>query len=107
MSVEAIFQINLIKKLQMMFPNGFILKNDPTEYQGIPDILILVGDRWAMLEVKREVSAEIQPNQEFYVDMFNRMSFAAFIYPENEEEVLRALQSALGTSREARLSKSQ
>lgn len=95
MKLERAYQKRLIKDLQKMFPQCFIMKNDPAETQGIPDILILFGPRWAMLEIKRFDGAEQQPNQYFYVDMFNEMSFAAFIWPENEEEVLDALQSAL------------
>lgn len=104
MKSEAAYQARLIKKLQAIFPSGFILKNDPTEYQGIPDILILVGSRWAMLEIKLSPTAEVQPNQEYYVDMFNRMSFASFICPETEEQVLYDLQSTLGAVRQARVS---
>lgn len=96
---EVAYQNRLIKKLQVMFPGCFILKNDPSENQGIPDILILFGDQWAMLEVKISERFSIQPNQCYYIDMFDRMSFAAFIYPQNEEEVLHALQSTLGVSR--------
>lgn len=96
---EAIYQAKLIDKLQAMFPTGFIIKTDPMECQGIPDILLLVGDRWAMLEVKRCENAESRPNQPYYVSMFDRMSFASFIYPENEEQVLHELQSALRARR--------
>ncbi len=99
MRSEAAYQAKLIKKLQVIFPSGFILKNDPTEYQGIPDILILVGPRWAMLELKLSSTSEIQPNQAHYVEMFNSMSFASFICPENEAEVLFALQQSLGADR--------
>jgi len=100
---EAAYQAKLIKKLQAIFPEAFILKNDPDEYQGVPDILILFGCQWAMLEVKRSADAPIQPNQEYYVDMFDHMSFAAFIYPENEEQVLDELQSTLGTRGQTRV----
>jgi hypothetical protein len=93
---EAAYQGKLIKKLQIMFPGCFILKNDPSENQGIPDILILWGNSWAMLEVKKSRIASDQPNQSYFVDMFNEMSFAAFINPQNEEMVLDALQSAFG-----------
>lgn len=96
---EAAYQAKLMDRLQALFPNSFIIRNDPNEYQGIPDILLLVGDRWAMLEVKAAESSPSRPNQPYYVSMFDRMSFAAFIYPENEEEVLRDLQSSLGSRR--------
>lgn len=96
---EAAYQARLIKKIQSIFPDCFILKNDPDEYQGVPDLLILYGDQWAMLEVKRSANESIQPNQEYYISMFDFMSFAAFIYPENEEMVLDELQSAFGYRR--------
>jgi hypothetical protein len=74
--------------------------------QGVPDLLVLFEKRWAMLEVKRNTSVEVQPNQTYYVDLFNTMSFAAFIYPEIEEEILHALQSTLDPFGAARLSQS-
>lgn len=96
MRSEAAYQAKLIKKLQVMFPGCYIFKNDPAELQGVPDILMLFGDRWSMLETKRSVSAPIQPNQEYYVDLFNSMSFASFISPEVEEQVLNDLQQSFG-----------
>jgi len=99
MRSESVYQAKLIKKIQVMFPGCFILKNDPQSTQGIPDILILFGDQWAMLEIKLSARAHEQPNQDYYVNLFNEMSFAKFINPENEEEVLYDLQSALGVKR--------
>lgn len=101
---ESTFQRRVINTLTEMFPGCYIIKNDPRERQGVPDVLILFGKRWAMLEFKRATKAERQPNQEYYVEEFGRMSFAAFIHPENEEEVLLGLQSALGLRRPARIS---
>lgn len=92
---ESNFQKDLIKKLKTMFPTSIVLKNDPTYIQGIPDLLILHNDKWAALECKRSQDASARPNQSYYVDKMNNMSYAAFIYPENETEVLNEIQSAL------------
>lgn len=93
---EATYQRELIKRIERRLPGCVIVKNNPDELQGIPDLLILHGTHWAMLEVKLSRDADIQPNQPYYVDKFNEMSFSAFIYPEVEEEVLNALQSTFG-----------
>ena len=93
--LERDFQAKLIKELKVMFKGCIIVKNDPNYIQGIPDLLILYNDRWAALEVKKSEHAHHQPNQEYYVDLMDQMSFAAFIYPENEEEILYELQQAL------------
>lgn len=96
MKKEAQFQANLKKKLYDMFPGCIVMKNDPTYIQGIPDLTVLWKDKWALLECKRESEARKRPNQQYYVDKARQMSFAAFIYPENEEEVLHDLQQAFG-----------
>lgn len=93
--LERDFQSKLIKELKVMFKGCIIIKNDPNYIQGIPDLLILYNDRWAALEVKKSEHAHHQPNQEYYVDLMDQMSFAAFIYPENKEEILYELQQAL------------
>lgn len=93
--LERDFQAKLIKELKIMFKGCIIVKNDPNYIQGIPDLLILYNDRWAALEVKKSEHAHHQPNQEYYVDLMDQMSFAAFIYPENKEEILYELQQAL------------
>ena len=93
--LERDYQARLIKKLERLFPGCVILKNDPEYRQGIPDLLILHRARWAMLEVKASATSAVRPNQEYYVDLLNKMSFAAFIHPSNEEDVLRELHQAL------------
>jgi hypothetical protein len=93
---ESGFQGRLIKKLERMFPDCEVLKNDPGYRQGIPDLIILWGPHWATLECKASEDAPWQENQPYYVEKMNRMSFSAFIYPENESEVLRGLQQAFG-----------
>ena len=97
--LESAYQNKLIKKLARMYPDSFIIKNDSGYIQGVPDLLILVGRRWAMLEVKTSATAAERPNQRHYVDTLNSMSFAAFVYPDNEEEVLDALQQLFASER--------
>lgn len=101
---ENKYQAKLIKKLKQMFPGCFILKNDSSLRQGVLDLTILYGEEWASLEVKASADSDIQPNQDYYVRRLNDMSFAAFIYPENEAEVLGALQEAFESTRRARIS---
>jgi len=103
---ENVYQAKLIRKLKRMFPGCEVLKNDPQYVQGILDLTIFWGPLWAMLEVKASATARERPNQDYYVRQMNDMSFAAFIYPENEEEVLTALQEAFASRGAACVSQS-
>ena len=88
---ENKYQSELIKKISARHPQSMILKNDPNYIQGVPDLLVLCDERWAMLEVKASAKAPHRPNQEYYIAKLNHMGFARFVYPENEDEVLRDL----------------
>lgn len=96
---ETRYQNYLIDEILRVLPGSFVMKNNPYDIQGIPDLIVLYGPYWAMLEVKASLDAPHQPNQDYYVEMFDDMHFAAFICPENEIEVLHAIQSAFGTRR--------
>lgn len=105
MAREGDFQSNLIKELKVLFPGCIVTKLDSSHIQGIPDLLILWNDKWAVLECKRARNAKHRPNQDYYVEKMDEMSFASFIYPENKEEVLRELQQAFQLSGATRVSK--
>lgn len=92
--LESKFQANLIKKLKEEYPGCIVLKNDSSYLQGVPDLLVLYNNRWASLEVKKNANARHQPNQDYYVEKMDDMSFSRFICPENEEEVLSDLKRA-------------
>lgn len=96
---ERNYQPKVIKRLRSEFDGCLILKNDSSYMQGVPDLIILYRDRWAMLEVKNSEDAAFQPNQAYWVSELNHMSFAAFIYPENEDEVFLELHRVLDASR--------
>lgn len=90
--LERDFQRGVVKDIKNMFEGCIVTKLDPSHTQGIPDLLVLHKDKWATLECKRNAKAERQPNQEYYVNKMNEMSFSRFIYPENKEEVLNELR---------------
>ena len=89
---ENKFQSKLIKELKVLFPGCMVLKNDSSYLQGVPDLLVLYKNMWCTLEVKKSANANKQPNQNYYVDKMNAMSFSKFIYPENKEECLNELK---------------
>ena len=89
--LENKFQSKLIKEIKNEFPGCMVLKNDSTYIQGVPDLLVLHNNKWAGLECKKNAKAHKQPNQEYYVEQMDKMSFARFICPENKDEVLDAL----------------
>lgn len=92
---ENEYQAKVINRLKDTFQGCLVIKNDPAYRQGIPDLLILFTNRWAILEVKASADSPERPNQGYYIDLFNSMSYASFIYPENEEQVFDELQHAL------------
>lgn len=93
---ESNFQRKLKAKISERFPGCYILKNDPNDTQGICDLLILYKNKWAALEVKISKTAKHRPNQDYYVNELNKMSYAAFVYPENQEDVLNEIASIFG-----------
>ena len=97
--LESEFQSKLIRELEERLPGCIVTKNDPSYIQGFPDLVIFFEDRWATLECKKSERSPHRPNQDYYVDLMNRMSFSAFIFPENKEEVLDDLERSLRNSR--------
>lgn len=89
--LERDFQAKLIKELKFIFKGCLVMKLDSSYIQGIPDLLILYKDKWATIEVKQSASASKRPNQEYYVELMDQMSFSRFICPENKDEVLEEL----------------
>lgn len=90
--LERDYQKKLVKKLKDIFPGCYVIKNDAQLKQGIPDLLVLYHDKWVALEVKQSEAAGHRPNQDYNVERMNDMSYAAFIYPENEEKIFSELK---------------
>lgn len=102
--LERIVQADLIKEIKERYPGCVVLKNDSNYIQGFPDLTILYKDRWAVLETKRGSEDSHQPNQDYYVEKLNGMSYSSFIYPENKEKVLNELEQAFKSGRKSRVS---
>ena len=90
--LESKFQKELIDEIKSEFPGCVVMKNDAEYIQGIPDLTVLHKDTWAALEVKKSEKSSKRPNQEYYVNKLNDMSYSRFVYPENKEEVMKELR---------------
>lgn len=89
---ENKFQSQVIHDIKCRCPGCLVLKNDANYIQGIPDLLVLNENKWAALECKKDKKASKRPNQDYYIQKMNKMSFARFISPENKEEVLDEME---------------
>ena len=89
--LESKFQKDFIDEVKERYPGCIALKNDSSYIQGFPDSTLLYEDKWAVLEMKKERGAHKQPNQEYYVNKRDKMSFSRFVFPENRDEVFEDL----------------
>lgn len=94
--LESEYQEQFLDKVRALLPKSKnreckITKNDPGYIQGIPDWSIYYGKLYVILEIKRTKNAHRQPNQAYYVNLFSRMAYSSFVYPENEQQVLMEL----------------
>ena len=105
---ESKFQKWFIDELKNRFPGCIVMKNDPSYIQGIPDLIFLYKTHWAAFECKKSATSPHRPNQDYYISGMDEMSFAAFVYPENAEEILNDLEQAFKrrTRRSTRISRS-
>ena len=90
--LESKFQAKLVKELKETFPGCMVMKSDSSYIQGIPDLLILHNDKWASLECKKAANSKRQPNQQYYVEKMDSMSFSRVIHPGNKDDVLEELK---------------
>lgn len=95
MTSESAFQASIIKELEAQYPGAVVLKTDPSYIQGFPDLLFLQNDFWAALEVKKTKIQARRPNQPYWVDRLDQMSFARFIYPSNMIRIFDELDDIL------------
>lgn len=91
--LEKDFQPTLVKRLREVLPDEtVIIKNDPNSVQGYPDLSIHYKGHYVLLECKRYEGAPERPNQRYYIEQACKNTYAAFVYPENMEEVINEVQ---------------
>lgn len=94
MKTEGEYKTDSLKRLQgvlmMRYGRCLIMKNDPTFKQGMPDQIVIVEPFHVFLEYKRSKSESHRPNQDYYVNLFNKQGgYAAFIYPDIEQQIFQ------------------
>lgn len=95
---ESAYRLDLCNRISTILPDCIIIKLPADQYQGIPDLLILFENKWAMLEVKMSENSVHEPNQDWYVEHCNEMSYASFIWPDIEDAILAELVEKLGST---------
>lgn len=89
--LETEIQKDIKDKISDILPGSIVLKNDPNQLQGVPDLSVLWEGKWAFLEVKQKEDSPHRPNQDYYIKKADYMSYGRFISGETEEEVLEEL----------------
>lgn len=94
--LETAFALDLKNEIKDRYPGCYILKQNPNELQGVPDLIVLYKDKWAAIETKREPNSDKRVNQEWHINRMNEMSFATFANQRNRDEVLNGIQETFG-----------
>lgn len=94
--LERDFQGDFVKAIERRIPGCKVVKNDPSNNQGFPDLTVFYKEKYAVIEAKRSEDAKYRPNQEDYIKIFGLYTFAKRAEPENEEEILNGLSDFFG-----------
>lgn len=102
--LERDYKPAMLKRLEKRFAMYGPVRwqhNDPNAngQQGIPDLTVFIGPFWMLLEVKRSEKSKKRPNQDWWIQHWSAVTFTAVIFPENEEEVFRAMEQSLAARR--------
>jgi len=97
--LEATFKARFIERLRCRLRGVDLDIIHNTTGNSKPDLIILGSPNWAALEFKKTARSKTRPNQPYHVERMNAKSYARFVYPTIEEEVLDELEELFTPSR--------
>lgn len=89
---ESVFQRQVKDRLKKEFPGCVVIKNDPNQIQGFPDLTIFFGSKWAMLEVKASETSSKRPNQDYWINKMSDLGYADYISPMYFDVIFQELR---------------
>lgn len=89
--LEKDFQAKFIQKLRKMGYRCYKQQMNATTRIGTPDLFIFKEGFWGWIEFKKSKRSPKRPGQQENIDWANENSWGSFVYPENEEEILKEL----------------
>lgn len=94
--LESKFKTRLRNRIEKEFPGAIVMHTNPVERRGAPDLVVLYKDKWVALEGKQESKSSHRPLQDYRVEEWNKLSFARFVEPSNEQDVIDDMHAYLG-----------
>lgn len=90
---ESEFRTKFLHDFKKLSPDIIIEFANANRRNGIPDVIIFYKKKHARLETKKSKDASKRQLQEYYIEYFNKQGiYAAFLMPENKEEVFNELR---------------
>lgn len=91
--LESQFRKEFLERLKArLYPVQIDVISTKPHNRSIPDDFIIGPRFWAALEYKKSANAPHRPNQDYHIERLNEIGYAAFVYPENGEEIIDDLE---------------
>lgn len=97
--LESEFKRKFKNMLEQSYPGCVLVDINPEQFRSFPDLLFLYDKFWATFEMKRTVGSAVRPNQPYWVEKLDNMSFSRFVEPGTAKEVLDDLARAIQSGR--------
>lgn len=92
MTLEKDFQAKFLTKLRKLGCKCYKQQMNATTRAGTPDVIVLLGPVWIMLEFKKAKNSPKRPGQQRNIDWANEVSFGWFVDPSCADEVYEQIK---------------